>query len=433
MKKIIALLLACMMVIGLFAGCAGGNAEKPTEANKPAETEPAEDKPAETEAPAQAEDITLTVWGPQEDQVDSTSWLPTMCEKFNEAHPEWNITFKYAVCPEGDAGKNVTQDLAAAADVYMFANDQLGTLIQANAIAQLGGTYLDQVKADNSDSMIASVTAPDGGVYGVPFTANTWFMYYDKSVFTEEDVKSLDTMLEKGKVSFQLSNSWYIAAFYFANGGSIFGEAGIDASAGVDFGGEKGAAVTEYLVNMVANPNFVADTDGAGLAGLRDGSVNAIFSGTWDAAAVQEALGENFSAAQLPTITIGGEAKQLQSFAGSKAIGVNPNCKNMQAAVALAVYLGSAEAQLAHYEMRGIIPTSLSLTDNEAIQADAVALAQANTVANTSVVQSTIPEMGNYWTPAENMGKAILSGEVTVDNAAEKTEAFNTALNNTGL
>ena len=428
MKKILALLLAVCMVLSL-AAC-GAKTDAPTE--KPTETKAA-DAPASTEAPAEVKDITLKVWGPQEDQVDASSWLPTMCEQFNAEHPEWNITFVYEVCPEGDAGKNVTQDPSAAADVYMFANDQLGTLIQANAIAQLGGSYLDAVVADNSDSMIASVTGTDGGVYGVPFTGNTWFMYYDTSVFTEDDIKSLDTMLEKGKVSFPLTNSWYIASFFFANGGTIFGDAGIDAAAGVDFGGEKGTAVTEYLVNLYSNPNFVVDADGSGLAGLRDGSVNVLFSGTWDASAVREALGDNFGAAQLPTVTINGEAKQLQSFAGSKAIGVNPNCQNMQAAVALAVYLGSADAQLAHYEMRGIIPTSLALTSDPAIQADAVALAQANTIANTSVVQPSIPEMNNYWVPAENFGKAIVSGEVTLDNAAEKADALNSALNNSGL
>ena len=428
MKKIFALLLALCMVLSL-AAC-GAKTDAPTE--KPTETKAA-DAPASTAAPAEDKDRTLTVWGPQEDQVDASSWLPTMCEQFNAEHPEWNITFVYEVCPEGDAGKNVTQDPSAAADVYMFANDQLGTLIQANAIAQLGGSYLDAVVADNSDSMIASVTGTDGGVNGDPFTGNTWFMSYDTSVFTEDDIKSLDTMLEKGKVSFPLTNSWYIASFFFANGGTIFGDAGIDAAAGVDFGGEKGTAVTEYLVNLYSNPNFVVDADGSGLAGLRDGSGNELFSGTWDASAVREALGDNFGAAQLPTVTINGEAKQLQSFAGSKAIGVNPNCQNMQAAVALAVYLGSADAQLAHYEMRGIIPTSLALTSDPAIQADAVALAQANTIANTSVVQPSIPEMNNYWTPAENFGKAIVSGEVTLDNAAEKADALNSALNNSGL
>lgn len=429
MKKIFALLLALCMVLSL-AACGAKTDAPATSTEKPAETKATE---AATEAAPEVKSLTLKVWGPQEDQVDASSWLPTMCEQFNAEHPEWDITFVYEVCPEGDAGKNVTQDPSAAADVYMFANDQLGTLIQANAIAQLGGKYLDAVLADNSDSMVASVTGTDGGVYGVPFTGNTWFMYYDKSVFTEDDVKSLDTMLEKGKVSFPLTNSWYIAAFFFANGGTTFGESGLDAAAGVDFGGDKGAAVAEYLVNMYNNPNFVVDADGSGMAGLRDGSVSVLFSGTWDAQAAKEALGDNFAAAQLPTITIGGEAKQLRSFAGSKALGVNPNSQNMQAAVALAVYLGSAEAQLAHYEMRGIIPTSLALTSDPAIQADAVALAQASVIANTSKLQPTLPEMNNYWTPAENFGKAIVSGEVTVDNAAEKVDAFNAALNNSGL
>ena len=243
-------------------------------------------------ASVEVQDVALKVWGPQEDQVDSSSWLPTMCEQFNDAHPEWNITFTYEVCSEGDASKNVTQDVSAAADVYMFANDQLGTLVQANAIAQLGGSYLDEVLNDNPDTMIDSVTSTDGGVYGVPFTGNTWFMYYDTSVFSEDDVKSLDTMLEKGKVAFPLTDSWYIASFYYANGCTIFGESGMDADAGFDFGGDKAVAVTKYLVNLYNNANFSVDADGSGLSGLREGTVNAIFSGTWNAEPVKEALGD---------------------------------------------------------------------------------------------------------------------------------------------
>ena len=425
MKKISrrSFLTACGTLVAMTALTAcGGSSNSSTAASSTAASSTTEVK-----------DITLKVWGPQEDQTDSSGWLPAMCAQFNDAHPEWNITYKFEVCPEGDAGKNVTQDVSAAADVYMFANDQLGTLVQANAIAQLGGSYLEEVVNDNPDTMIESVTSTDGGVYGVPFTGNTWFMYYDTSVFTEDDVKSLDTMLEKGKVAFPLTNSWYIAAPYYANGCTIFGESGMDADAGFDFGGDKAVAVTKYLVNLHNNANFVVDDSGSGLSGLREGTVNAMFSGTWDAEAVREALGDNFGATQLPTITIDGEAKQMLSFAGSKAIGVNPNCANMQVAVALAVYLGSAEAQKAHYEMRGIVPISNSLSSDATVSADIVAMAQANTISNTSVLQATLPEMGSYWTPSENMGKAIVSGEVTLDNAAEKTEAYNNALNNASM
>ena len=124
MKKIIAMLLACVMVIGL-AACGGS---KPAETQAPAAEAPAAEAPA-AEAPAEVKDVALKVWGPQEDQADANSFLPVMCEKFNQAHPEWNITFTFEVCSEGDASKNVVQDPSAAADVYMFANDQLGTLV----------------------------------------------------------------------------------------------------------------------------------------------------------------------------------------------------------------------------------------------------------------------------------------------------------------
>ena len=412
MKKIIALLLACVMVLGLFAGCA---------------------KKTEEPAAAGAEKIALTVWAPQEDQVDENSWLWVMLKKFEEAHPEYEITWTVQVCSEGDAATKVTTDVAAAADVYMYANDQLGTLMQAGALAKLGGDYLAQVQNDNSATFVNTVTYTDGCVYGFPYTANTWFMYYNKSIYTEDDVKSLETMLEKGTVAFPLSNSWYLASFYVANGATLFGDSGVDAAAGLQFGGANGTAVTEYLVNLVANPNFKDDTDGLGLSGLANGTIGACFSGSWDAKTVSEALGENMGVAQLPTITINGEAKQLRSFAGSKAIGVNPNCAHPKAAMQLAAFLSSEEAQLAHYEMRQIIPAASALATNETVAKDAVAVGQSLTMQNTAIVQPTIPEMGNYWGPAGTMGTAIVNGEVTLENAAEKTQAFQDSLAGTGL
>ena len=75
----------------------------------------------------------------------------------------------------------------------------------------------------------------------------------------------------------------------------------------MDFSGEKAAEVTDYLIDLAANPNFEIDADGSGLAGLRDGSINAIFSGSWDANAVKEALGDNMGAAALPTYTLNGQ------------------------------------------------------------------------------------------------------------------------------
>lgn len=428
MKKKIAMLLICTMVAGVLTACGGGDT---TSADTKAETETSSEA---EQGKQEVEDITLTVWGPQEDQVDDNSFLQVAAKQFGEAHPEWNITWEFGVCSEGDAGKNVTQDPTAAADVYMFANDQLGTLIEANAIAKLGGDTLEEVKATNSETMVKSVSDAEGNVYGVPFTGNTWFLYYDKSVYSEEDIKSLDTMMEKGTVAFPVTNTWYLPAFYFAVGGTMFGD-GTDGAAGITFGGEQGAKATTYIAEAIASGKLIDDASGAGLDGLRNGTVAAIFSGTWDAANVAEALGENYGAASLPCITIDGKELQLKSFSGSKAYGVNPNSKNMKAAYALAAWLGSSDMQALHYELRngGVVPCNTALLATDEFVGNPAALAQDATIANTSILQPSISEMGAYWSNAESMGKGLANNEITAKNAAEKTELWNEAINNTGL
>ena len=374
--------------------------------------------------------VTLSVWAPSLDQASDDSWLQTQEKAFEAAHTDYTITWNNAIVAEGDAATTVKQDPSAAADVYMFANDQLGTLVQANAIGVLPPDSISQVKSQNSDVMVTSVTGTDGQIYGVPYTANTWFMYYDKSKFTDDDIKSLDAMLAKGKVAFPLDNGWYIASFYAGNGCTLFGPDGTDESAGFDFSGTKASDVTTYLTTLVANPNFVNDSNGSGLAGIKTGEINAYFSGSWDAADVKEALGDNYGAVQPPSFTLDGKQVQIKAFAGSKAVAFNPNVNPANAAIAaqFAAFLGSTSAQQDHYTMRNVIPSDNSLASNSAIAADPVAVAQMDTIQNASILQPTVASMGTYWDPAADFGKALLSGDVTAANAVDKTEAWNTSL-----
>ena len=419
MKKILALLLAAIMVLSLAACAKTGTAgnETPDAGNDGTEVT----------------NVTLKVWGPSEDQAEG-GWLIAMEEKFAAEHPELKITWENAVCSEGDAGSLVTADPSAAGDVYMFANDQLGTLVNAGAISRLGGAYLEQVTTDNSATLVNTVTHTDGNVYGFPVTNNTWFMYYNKDVYTEEDVKSLDTMLTKGTVAFPWGIGWYGGTFFFANGGKLFGDNGVDASAGIQFGADNGGYEAALkMVQLAANPNFKDDVDGLGIAGLKTGEIAATFSGSWDAAGLREALGDKLGAVQLPMVEIGGEQKQMMSFAGSKAVGVNPHSSNVGVATQFAAFLASVDAQKARYEMRGVIPAASVLAEDEAVKADIVAVAEINTMSNTAVVQSSIPEMNQYWTPIGTFGGLISNGEVNESNYKEQVDQMMDSLNNSGL
>ena len=378
------------------------------------------------------ENVRLMVWSPSQDQAkDSGEWLQTCCNRFAELHPEWNITFVYGVADEAGAAGTVSQDAEASADVFMFANDTLTTLTDAGALAKFGGIYADEIASTNSQGLVDSLTM-DGYIYGVPFTTNTWFMYYDKATFTEEDIRNLDTMLTKGKVSFPFTNSWYLPAFYFGNGCTLFGD-GTQEELGADFGGENAVEVTNYLIDLYQNPNFIVDADGSGLAGMRDGSVKAIFTGSWDAAALKEILGDNMGVAALPTYNLNGEEKQMYAYAGSKAIGVNVHSKYMVQAIQLAIYLGGAEAQQLHYDLRTVIPCNTELLADPAIASDELVAAQNDTFDRTSILQPFVASMNNCWTPVENLGKGIRSGTITHENAAEQTKAMNDAMNSDGI
>ena len=422
MKKIIAMLLVLAMAFGLVA-CGGSEAPAETKAPEAA-------APAENAGPTA---VTLKVWAPQADQVDENSWLNVMLPKFEEAHPEYTITWDIGVCGEGDAAGIVKNDPAAAADIFLYANDQMGTLIEAGALAKLGGSYLEQVKADVAQTYIDTVTYTDGGVYGFPMAPNTWFMWYNKDIFSEEDIKNLNTMLEKGVVSFPMDNSWYTATFFFGVGGTLYGPQGIDAAAGIDFSSDLCVEASKFMIDFAKNPNFVNDVDGTGVAGMKEGTIHAMFSGPWDRPALEESLGDKLGCAVLPKFTMNGTDYQMKSFAGSKAIGVNPNASNPKAAMQLAAFLASADGQLARYELSAITPAATACAEAEAVKSNFVVATESAEMATATIAQPTIAAMNAYWDPVKNFGLNILNGSITYDNVEEMLDATLELLNSTGL
>lgn len=378
------------------------------------------------------ESVRLMVWSPQGDQsINQGQWLQTCCKAFAKEHPQWDITFVYGVADEASSAGQVAQDAEASADVFLYANDNLPTMTDAGALVKFGGKYRKEIEAANTRASLNSVTK-DGEIYGVPFAINTWFMFYDKSVFSKDDVKNLDTMLKKGVVSFPFTNAWYLPSFYVGNGCTLFGD-GTDASAGVDFGGEKAKEVTDYLIDLKNNPNFRIDADGSGIAGIRDGSIHAMFSGSWDAAAIKEALGDRMGVAALPTYTLKGEQKQMYSYAGTKAVGVNTQSRYMVQAVELAIFLGNEYSQRLHYELENVVPCHTALFSDDTVIADPVVAAINDTFNRTSILQPNLAKMQNCWVPVENMGKGIRNGSITHENSAEQTRQMNEAMNSDGI
>ena len=427
--KFVALLMAMILAMGSMTACGSKDEGKTSgdSGNTTSENSGTSDTPV---------DVELTVWAPQEEQVDYTDVDPKytsenggllgyMCDQFNEAHPEWNITFKYEVCSEADAKDNVTKDAAAAGDVFMYSGDQLASLVKAGVLLQLAG--LDDVVANNGEKAMAAATVGDA-TYGIPFTPNTWFMYYDSSKYSEEEVKSLDTMMAKDldgcKYNFamDIDNGWYNGGFFYAAGCTT----NFDDDKNVaecDFNSANGLAAANVMLDLTNNKKFLVDDDNnVALAEAEKGNCAAFTSGTWNAAKAKEAYGDNFAATKLPEITIDGKSVQLNSIGDYKYIGVNANTDNAAAAQALAIWLGSEQCQLDRFLARGISPTWASLAENADVAADAATSALAAQNQFTAVTPLSDKFNNNYWNAMAALGAGMINGEITADNLQDQLD-----------
>jgi len=429
MKKVsrfLALLMVSLMVVSSFAAC--GKKDAADDTTKVTEAPAATVAPAATEVPAAPIDVTLKVWAP-ENQIQ-TGTMDTMCTSFQALHPEWNITFTVETQGEDTAKDEILKDVAAAGDVFFFANDQIQALVNAGAIARLGGSTEEMVKTTMAERVVASVTVDDA-IYAIPFTHNTFFMYYDKSLLTADDIKSVEGIMAKKTADnvynfcFDSAGGWKLGSWYYGAGNTIYGESQDDFAAGCDWNNAKGLAVTNYLIDLINNPKcaYVDDVSLSELAA--DHRIGAWFDGSWTYDLYKTALGDDLGLAVIPTFNPDGTDYQLKGFYGSKAIGVNPQAKFPEVAVAFAAYLGGEEMQLQRFAETAQVPTNITASESADVQADEVAsviVAETNTA---SVMQSTAAEFSSrYWSNAGAIATEIKSGDLNKDNAQTKLDTF---------
>ena len=381
MKKFLAMVLALAMMLTMVASC------------------------------AMAEEVSLRVWVGDNNDIE---WINTVIANFQAANPDKTYKIEVGVQTEGDCSKVVLTDPTAAADVFTFADDQFNSLYNAGALQQV---VIDPeaVIAANTPGSVAAATGADGNLYAYPATAdNGYFMFYNKEYFTEEDVQTLDGMMAKAaeagkKVGFPMSNAWY---FY-----SFFKGAGLDMTVSEDGVTNTcnwnatdtpitGVQVVEALLAVTSNPGFMEADSDPFVAGVKDGTIIAGVSGTWNANTAAEVWGDNYAATKLPTFTVNGEQVQMSSFAGFKLVGVNAYSENVGDAMDFAAFMTNEESQALRFEMRSQGPSNINAAASDAVQANPAiaALAAQSAYADVQRVGQA------YWDAAAALGKIIVNG-----------------------
>ncbi len=428
MKKVLACALVAAMSATLLAGC--GNSGSTSSSGSAATNAGASE--ATNAGTSEVTDVALKVWVPQ-NQVDS-GIIEEQQKAFADAHPEWNITWTTEIVGEDVAKENILRDVEAAADVFFFASDQIVELVDAGAIARLGGETETMVNETIAESVVATAKVGEG-LYGIPFTHNTFYMYYDKTLLDENDIKSIESIMAKETEEdvynfyFESSGGWKLGAWYYGAGLSVFGADGSDLAAGVDWNNETGVAVTNYLIDLINNPKCAYDGEISVSELIADHRLGAWFDGSWNDQLYADALGDDLGRAVIPTFNPDGTDYQLLGFYGSKCIGVNAKTENMQAAVAFATFLGNEENQVLRYEKSGQIPANINAGNSEAVLSDPLATVIVNEANTASVAQPASSVFGTrYWSYAGAIPTEIRSGEINKDNVQAKLDAFVAAM-----
>lgn len=421
--KILSAVLAVVMLASLMIGCS-------TEINNPLGGTP-------TEAPApstEGQNYVFTIWGAEQDQA----MLKEMCNAYAAANPQNTYKFLFGVQEENNTAEKVLADVKNGPDIYSFPSDQINQLIAGGALARIGGEIEANIKAINDPDSVDAATVTINGenqLYAYPSTGdNCYFVYYDKRVHSEEDLKSLDTMLavagNAGKqVHFKLNNDgWYLSSFFFAmpelKYQVAYNEIMAETSVSINYDSEAGLTVMQSLRSYIQNDALLTATDDAVLLnGFIEGTASAAVTGTWNAMAISKVLGENMGVCKLPTANIGGKQVQLSGYKGYKLMGVNGACDNSKKAEAhkLAQWLTNEQNQIKRYETRNFCPTNINAANSAKVINDPI-MQVVKEQFTYNRTQKGVPL--SYWSPMASLITPIITdranGVVTSDDQLQE-------------
>ncbi len=363
LKKLSALIIGLMMLVGCFTACSSAPAETTEEAVATA----AQEEAVVEEPAATAEPITLTFWhtyGDGEEEQFKTVVLPM----WNELHPEITID---AVRQDGGQynemivtsfGTGQSPDVARIDIVNTAAYAAQGGLVALSDyedFAALKDTFLDGPLSTN---------LYQGSYYGLPLDTNCKAAVINTAIMQELGIDGAPATMEefiaaaetRGTYSLNVSGvgDWDLYPYFWLFGGTLTDEGFTVASGYLDSAASVQAIQT--MLDLHAKKVFtIRDVDGTVDAWDGINSEYAMFfEGPWFFGSYDEKLSQGIIAATIPTY----EGRSA-SVVGGENIAVFATSKHADAAYEFAKFMTSEAVQLAMLD-KGQIPVLKSLVDN---------------------------------------------------------------------
>ena len=426
-KKVLSLILVAAMGVSMLVGCGGagtGTSQKDPDSQKPGTEAESGDK-NDGEFVVKQEAIDNLIKGSEGKTVELEVWcsetpayqkvMGEIIDAFKAQYPTVKFNIVLGAQSEGQAKDRVLEDPEAAADIYVFADDQINDLVKAGALQEVVTTYTYD-PATSNDPATVDATKVNGKMYAYPLTAsNGYFLYYNSKYISAEDAQSWETLLaaaEKAgkKVGMDIGNAWYLYAFFAGEGLDLSLTMNADGSNACNWNNATGLAVANKVKEICANSAFISigDADAQASVKAKDELV-AYVDGTWAASSFEAGYGDGYAATKLPTFKLDGKDVQMGSYAGYKLVGVNSFSQEKGWAMLLAEYITNEANQAKIGVAVTEAPANINAAKAEELQSNVAlkGLSEQFPFSDRQVVG------GAFWTPAASLGAGLADGSHT--------------------
>ena len=397
-----------------------------------------------------SKDDSITVWAPQTQQT----LVRKLVDDFLAENEDFGLKVNVGVCGEDSAYSQVSVDPQASADIYGFANDQLMNLKGCGGLSYLSEAMVAKIK-ETDDPLAVEAGRIGDKYYGYPYAAdNGYFMYYDSSIISEEQSKNVADVIAACKkahkyfiMQLETDGAWYFGSFFYGAGGKYETEWDGDVllSAKCNFNDKavdiNGVASDTYTIGQIGAQAGIDVTQNKSNAGgflhgndtvieqrLLANDLGAVITGTWNAAKIQTALGENYAATACPqyTSSLDGRTYRMAPFIGYKMYAVNGYSKHVSESHRLAQYLASETAQQQRFDALQIGPSNKNVQKSDAVKKN-VALQALFSQQSYAVIQGPLPD--NYWSVLKTFSGDICTGAINSSNLKDKLNDLIKGLN----
>lgn len=387
-KKILSLIVLATLLTGTIAGCC--NSSKSGSKNNKV----------------------ITVWSHlMSGEIEE---LDKVAQKWAE---EKGITVK-VVDDKGDMQAFIQAANSSQGPDIMFgiANDNLGTFQKAGLLAKVPDGFID-ISKYASKQVIDAVTL-NGTQYGIPLAQESIGLFYNKDK-VKEAPKTMEEVVQMGKeVGFEYAIADFYRSYGFlaADGGYVFknNNGTLDPN-DIGLNNEGAKKGYQFLQDLVVKYNLMTPdiNDDIAKGDFSSGKTGFYISGPWDISTFKDA-GINFGVVPIPTF--GG--KLVQTFMGVQAAFVSETSKNKDLSWELMKYLND-NCNTLLIEKGNRIPATKEGLESDTFKNKEFMDQFAKQTENATPLPN-IPEVQAMWTPGADGIKALISGQLDVDNTGKQ-------------